>query len=214
LNQTVLATFWRTVGKWQQLSMMIDILGVMHMQGPGSRTRAWAIIVVFGLAGTLADARLDGVPELLRVLRSVDGSVSCMVASTDDPQAGDRLPVYLRAPTAPAEAALQTLPPEQRDFSAVPVRVVLLPAPDASGAVGLQRLPVAYDPTLQLPPLDGAPPGVSFVRATFPRAWLVAGVTILGERVVKGPDNVRVASQTLCRITAADAAAWGRVQEH
>jgi len=131
----------------------------------------------------------------------------------DAPLAPDRLLVYLRAPAAPAETALQTLPREQRDFSTIPIRVVLLPAADGSGAVGLQRLPVAYDPTLQLPPLEGAPPGVPFVRATFPRAWLVAGVTILGERVVKGPDNVRVASQTLCSITAADAAGWGGAQE-
>jgi len=132
---------------------------------------------------------------------------------TDAPQTPDRLLVYLRAPAAPADAALQTLPTEQRDFSTVPVRVVLLPPPDVSGAVGLQRLPVAYDPTLQLPPLEGAPPGVPFVRATFPRAWLVAGVTILGERAVKGPDNARVASQTLCRIAEADAAAWEGAQE-
>jgi len=50
---------------------------------------------------------------------------------------------------------------------------------------------------------------VPFVRVTFPRAWLAAGVTILGERVVKGADNARVASQTLCRVTEADAEAWG-----
>jgi len=172
--------------------------------------------MTFVLAIAIAVAHLDGaqgLPPVQHVLRSADGSIACMVASTDDPQASGQLFMYLRAPTAPADAALQTLPPEQRDFSTVPVRVVLLPTPDVSGAVGLQRLPVAYDPTLQLPPLEGAPPGVPFVRATFPRAWLVAGVTILGERVVKGPNSARVASQTLCRISEADAAAWGLAQE-
>jgi len=172
------------------------------------RWRAVCLALVLAAPVPMASA---GARSTTFVLRAWDGSVTCMVA--DAPLTPDRLVVYLRAPAAPADAALQTLPPEQRDFSTVPVRVVLLPAPDASGAVGLQRLPVAYDPTLQLPPLEGAPPGVPFVRATFPRAWLVAGVTILGERVVRGPDNVRVASQTLCRITAADAGAWGRAQQ-
>jgi len=168
-------------------------------------------IATQGMAVALTASRpAEMAGENLHVLRAADGSVACMVAEV--PEASDRFLVHLRAPAAPPDAALQTLPPEQRDFSAVPIRVVLLPGSDGSGSVGLQRLPVAYDPTLQLPPLEDAPPGVPFVRATFPRAWLVAGVTILGERVVKGPDHGRVASQTLCRITAADAAGWARLQ--
>jgi len=182
------------------------------MNGRDIESGAWSFIMLVVLAGGFAYARSGCGGELRHVLQSADGSVSCIVTSADDPQVTDRLLVYLRAPAAPAEAALQALPPDRRDFSTVPVRVVLLPAPETGGSTSLQRLPIAYDPTLQLPPLEGAPPGVPFVRATFPRAWLLAGVTILGERVVKGPDNVRVASQTLCSITAADAAGWARLQ--
>jgi hypothetical protein len=44
------------------------------------------------------------------------------------------------------------------------------------------------------------------VRATFPRAWLVAGTAIVAERSVKASDGARVSVQSVCRIGAADAA--------
>jgi hypothetical protein len=47
-----------------------------------------------------------------------------------------------------------------------------------------------------------------FVSAVFLRDWIVAGATILGERMVVAPNGTRVTSQTRCAITETDAAQW------
>jgi hypothetical protein len=54
-----------------------------------------------------------------------------------------------------------------------------------------------------------APPTAeSYLRALFPKQWLVAGTTILGERKAKTPSGGTLSAQTRCQITAADAAKW------
>ncbi|HKW02277.1 MAG TPA: hypothetical protein VJN96_20815 [Vicinamibacterales bacterium] len=46
------------------------------------------------------------------------------------------------------------------------------------------------------------------MRAIFPRDWVVAGATILGEQTVVVPGGAKVTSQTRCGSTASDAAQW------
>jgi hypothetical protein len=140
-------------------------------------------------------------------VRASDGTVTCLVAQARDGSQGERqLAVQARAPSRPTAEALATLPAELRDFSSVPIRVVLLSAP--GGSTPLQRMPVSLDPTLEHPTIDGSPSGDGFVRAVFPRAWVVGGTTILAERMVVAPSGTRVTSQTRCAITEADAAHW------
>jgi hypothetical protein len=61
---------------------------------------------------------------------------------------------------------------------------------------------------LEHPVVEGVPSADGFARAVFPKDWLVAGATILGERMVVAPNGTRVTSQTRCAITEADAAQW------
>ena len=114
--------------------------------------------------------------------------------------------VQVRGPGSPDAALVPRLPADKHDFSALPVRVVLL----ASAADGTprERRPTAIDALLEYPVIDGSPSSVPFVPVRFPQAWLVAGTTILGERMVAVTDKDRVTSQTTCRITEADAAQW------
>ena len=129
-----------------------------------------------------------------------------MSAAPDGPQGQHQLAVRVRVPGSPGPEALASLPSELRDFSVVPTRVVLLTARGA--AEPPQRLPSSLDPTLEHPTIDGAPSVEGFVRATFPRDWVVGGTTILGERMVVAPNGTRVTTQTRCAITEADALQW------
>jgi hypothetical protein len=67
---------------------------------------------------------------------------------------------------------------------------------------------MSQDPTPTHPAVDGLPNNDLFVRAVFARDWVVAGTTIVGERMVVAPDGRRVSSQTQCTIKEADAAQW------
>lgn len=161
-----------------------------------------------GAATILALAQLFAESPALQALRAPDGTVACLVNTTaDSPQGQSQLAVQVRLPATPGSQALATLPPELRDFSSLPVRVVLLSTP-IGGAVPLQRLPASFSALVEHPLIDATPSVDGFVRAIFPRAWLTAGATILGERMAVGPDGTRVTSQTRCAITEADAAQW------
>jgi len=162
-------------------------------------------IALTGVICTMAFATAT-VP--LQEVRGSDGAVSCLVSvTTDGPQGQHQLAVQVRAPGAPAEEVIASLPPELRDFSTLPIRVVLL-SPSSTNAAPLLRLPLSLDPTVEHPVIDGTPSSPGFVRAIFPRDWVVAGATILGERMVVAPDGTKVTSQTRCAITASDAAQW------
>ena len=114
--------------------------------------------------------------------------------------------VHVRGPANPDAALVPRLPADRGDFSALPVRVVLLSA--ASDGTPHERRPSKVEAFLEYPVINGQPSLAPFVRVTFPRAWLVAGTAILGERSVALSARDKVTSQTTCRITEADAAQW------
>jgi len=160
-----------------------------------------------GGASIVIFAQLTAAEAPAQVLRGSDGTVACLVtAAPDDPNGQRQLAVHVRAPGGPAAEVIALLPPELRDFSALPIRILLIAQPIATSAQ--QRLPVSVDPTLEHPAIDGTPSAEAFVRAIFPHDWVVAGATILGERMVVAPDGTKVTSQTRCAITASDAAQW------
>jgi hypothetical protein len=139
------------------------------------------------------------------IIRNRDGSTACVIAAAD-PSRG-QLSVHVRGPASPDAALVPRLPPERRDFSVLPVRVVLLSATQDSTSPR-ERRPLKVEGLLEYPVINGQPSVVPFVRVTFPRAWLVANTTILGERTVALSSKDRVTSQTTCRITEADAVQW------
>lgn len=162
--------------------------------------------VVCGLAAVVV-AHLASAAATPQVVRAGNGTVACVVTAAPDGPHGERqLAVQVRAPGSPGTEVMTSLPPELRDFSNLPIRLVLLSPPTASTPI--QRLPVSFDATLEHPVIDGTPSVDGFVRAIFPCDWVVAGATILGERLVVAPDGTKVTSQTRCAITANDAAHW------
>ena len=116
------------------------------------------------------------------------------------------LVVQIREPLAPPTDTLSVLPPDRRDFSRVPIRVVLL-SPGAR-STPQERAPSKFDATLEHILIEGAPSADEFVFTVFPVEWIVAGTTIVGERVVVAPNGTRVVAQTRCQITQADVAFW------
>ena len=143
-----------------------------------------------------------------QTLRASDGTVACIVSTAPDgPQGQSQLAVQVRAPGSPAADVAASLPAELRDFSSLPIRVVLL-SPATGSSAPVQRLPISFNPALEHPVIDNAPSADGFVRAVFPRDWVVAGAAILGERMVVTPNGSRVTSQTRCAITETDAAQW------
>jgi hypothetical protein len=161
------------------------------------------------LAITLVSAVLTAQGTSVYSLRSSDGAVACLVShAPDGPQGQAQLAVLVRGPATPTGALLAMLPADLQDFSTLPIRVVLLSAPDGSSTMPRQQWPVALEATLEHPPIDGAASGDGFVRATFPLDWIVSRAEILGERMVVAPNGTRVTSQTRCAITDADAAQW------
>jgi hypothetical protein len=138
------------------------------------------------------------------VIRNRDGSPACVIAPAD-PSRGQMV-VHVRGPANPDAVLVPRLPADRRDFSALPVRVILLsPTNDLTQR---ERRPTKVEALLEYPVINGQPSLVPFVRVSFPRAWLVAGTTILGERSVTLSARDRVTSQTTCRISAADADQW------
>jgi hypothetical protein len=138
------------------------------------------------------------------VVRNRDGSVACVIAPAD-PSRG-LMTVHVRGPANPDPTLVPRLPADRRDFSALPMRVVLLAT--TSDGTPHERRASKIEALLEYPVINGQPSPVPFVRVSFPRAWLVAGTTILGERTVSLSARDRVTSQTTCRITVADADQW------
>lgn len=161
-----------------------------------------------GAASILAAVQLLAGTATSQALRASDGTVACLVSGAPDgPQGQSQLAVKVRAPGSPAADVAASLPVELRDFSSLPIRVVLL-SPATNGSAPLQRLPVSFNPAFEHPVIENAPSADGFVTAVFPRDWVIAGATILGERMVVVPNGTRVTSQTRCAITETDAAQW------
>jgi hypothetical protein len=171
----------------------------------GLLSRTGRILIAITLAsGVLVSPIAAG--AIPQTLRATDGTVACLVSvAANGPQGQNRLAVQVRGPASPTNDVLASLPIELRDFSNLPIRVVLL---TPAGSSPVQRLPVLFDPMLEHPVIEGMPSSDGFARAVFPRDWLVAGVTILGERMVVAPNSSKVTCQTRCAITEADAAQW------
>ncbi len=162
------------------------------------------------LVGNHLDEPLAAGPEKAgpgHSLRAADGTLACRGFTAPyglEGRAG--LGVWVREPLAPSSDALRVLPRGLRDFSRAPIHVTLLSASDDS--TPRERLPVADDPTVQHPVFDGSPSSAGFVFAIFPLDWIVAGTTIVGERVAVAPNGTRVVGQTRCPISEADVAFW------
>lgn len=118
---------------------------------------------------------------------------------------GRALQVSIAAPETPAAPALDRLPARLRQFDGLPARI-LLHAPAGSAAV--TRLPIAIESGLHYPVIERVLSERPFVKATFPRTWVTAGVTVVAERAVRLPDGESVIAQSTCRITDADAIRW------
>jgi hypothetical protein len=85
--------------------------------------RGW----VAGAASILAAVQLLAGTATSQTLRASDGTVACLVSrAPDGPQGQSQLAVQVRAPRSPAAEVAASLPLELRDFSSLPVRVVLL----------------------------------------------------------------------------------------
>jgi hypothetical protein len=181
---------------------------IWRTRGIGRRVSRTARTVLASAASAIVLVQLTAAGATSQTLRASDGTVACLVsAAPDGPQGQSQLAVQVRAPGSPAAEVAVSLPAELRDFSSLPIRVVLL-SPATSGSAPLQRLPVSFNAALEHPVIDNAQSADGFVRAVFPRDWVIAGTTILGERMVLAPNGTRVTSQTRCAITEADAAQW------
>ncbi|HUL73281.1 MAG TPA: carboxypeptidase-like regulatory domain-containing protein [Vicinamibacterales bacterium] len=150
--------------------------------------------------------RFDFGASTSQTIRAEDGTVACLALTGPAGPEGPSLGVWVREPVAPAADKLSTLPLDRRDFSKLPIRVVLLQP--GGNSTPEQRPPSALDQTLEHPLVDGAPSVDAFVLAVFPLKWVVAGSTIVGERAAVAPGGNRVWSQTRCPITEANVARW------
>jgi hypothetical protein len=130
------------------------------------------------------------------LVRDRDGSVICVLARAGS---SDAVTVLIRSPGNPAEELVARVPPERRDVSALPARVVL--ATSATDEKSRQRRPTAIEALVDYPVIEAERSAEPFTRVTFPRSSLKAGAVILAERTIALSDTERVTVQTSCRIT-------------
>jgi hypothetical protein len=140
-------------------------------------------------------------PAMIGVTAS--GAPKCLLSV--DAGRSDQLVIHVVAPQ-PGADMLASLPAALQNVEEWPAVVVLLDENRASGAV--QRLPLSLATGSERPTVNGVPTAESYFRAVFPKQWLVAGTTILGERRAKSPSGGNISTQTRCQITAVDAAKW------
>jgi hypothetical protein len=144
------------------------------------------------------------------------GGVACVVSAASgeapDRADSDRLIVEVRAPATPPSAIAARLPASVRDFSSLPIQVFLVPSAESqtagSGLIVRHVQPLSVDPILVRPVIDGAASSDLFIRVTYPRDALQAGVDVVAERTAVAADGERVTSQTRCRIREEDAVRW------
>src|SRR5262245_24454649 len=151
------------------------------------------VVALFPVVGVAADPG--------HVVRDQDGSPRCVVTPVDG-SASQMLWVDLKMPVAPSEFSGVVA----ADLVTSPARVVLL-TPSALGTLA-QRPAVSIAAGVQHPVIDGVPTAEDFVRASFPRTWVVAGTTLVAERRLSLPDGSRASAQSTCRITEADSSHW------
>jgi hypothetical protein len=155
------------------------------------------MLLVGGLTSQTSDSRFAAVGVM------ANGGPKCLVSI--DAGQSERAVVHVVAPQ-PAADMLALLPAALQNVEQWPAVVVLLDETRASGAV--QRLPLFLAAAPERPIVNGAPTAESYLRAVFPKQWLVAGTTILGERKAKNTSGGTLSAQTRRQITAADAAKW------
>ena len=168
----------------------------------------WSVAAIVG-ASALVAAQTE------RPIRNPDGVVACLVVPPSIRTAAvlndDRVRVDLRAPASPPEDVAARLAAPDRDFSTRSIEVFLIPSAGVSDAAlrtPRRITPLAIEPALVQPTIDGKPTTDAFVRVSYPRDVLQAGLDIVAERTAVAPNGEKVTSQTRCRITDADAAYW------
>lgn len=137
-----------------------------------------------------------------RLIRGNDGTVMCQGFTGSSTE----LVVQVREPLALSAQALSQLPPDRRDLSTLPIHVALLSPERSSMPEG--RPPSRFDATLEHVLIDGKMSTEKFVFTVFPIDWIIAGTTIVAERVATASNGLRVVVQTRCPITDADVAFW------
>jgi hypothetical protein len=104
------------------------------------------------------------------IIRNRDGSAACVIVPGNG---AGQMSVLVRGPANPPAELVPRLPADRRDFSGLPVRVVLLSA--TGDGTPHERRPTAVEALSEYPVIDSVPSTVPFTRVRFPRAWLVAG---------------------------------------
>ena len=179
---------------------------------PESTTLATSVACCLAL---IVYAHTSILGQTTRTIRDDRNVVACIVAPPTTRTAttlnDDRVRVDLRAPATPPASIVAKLPSAQRDFSPLPIDVFLVPSaasPDAEMRTPRRVQPLTIDPTLVRPTIDGRTSTDLFVRVTYPRDVLQAGVDIVAQRTATATNGEQIVSQTRCRITEADAAEW------
>lgn len=172
---------------------------------------AWCVVlwvVVLGANGPRAERRSDAI-----AIKDADGTVSCVIARIDpssvvpDFPDTDLLLVSVREPVPPPPNLLAVLDPSVGDFAQLPIHVFLIPA--TSDATARLRViePLFMEQTLGPVELDGASLPDRYLTAKYPRALLVSGIDVVGQRTAKTLTGQAVVAETRCRIRD-QASAW------
>jgi hypothetical protein len=183
--------------------------------GLRERRRSMVRTIAVGAFVAFSAPIIGSAGELKQTMRDARG-VACIVSDAID-EAPDRpdwdgLIIEVRAPATPPAAIVARLPASSRDFSTLPIQVFLVPSAErlmaGSGPIVRHVQPLSVDPTLVRPVINGVASSDLFIRVTYPRDALQAGVDIVAERTAVAADGEKVTSQTRCRIREADVAAW------
>jgi hypothetical protein len=141
------------------------------------------------------------------------GPIACVVHVPQTRSAtpgADRVVVDLRIPRTPGQELLGRLPAGRRDYSALPIKVFLVPSPPRGQQAALPARiePLTADLNARRLNLTADAELDSFVRVEYARASLHAGVSIVAERTAVADSGERITSQTRCRIGVVDALVW------
>ena len=179
--------------------------------------RPWAICATSSIIAAVTIGGEGMGQTQAAILRNPDGAVACIVSRPaltsikPDYSDTDWLVVDLRAPATPSAALLASLPTASRDFGALPIEVLLVPSADrATGTLSKPRRinPLSIESAVVYPTLDGVVSTDPFVRVTYPRDVLQAGVDIVAQRTATAENGEKVTSETRCRIRDEDAVKW------
>jgi hypothetical protein len=146
-----------------------------------------------------------------QTIRDSRGTVVCVLGINDAAlEPASSVSIDMRVPDTPAAELTRKLSKASRDFTTLPVSVRLIPAAEA---MHVMPKPERIEPlpgvnALVYPVIDGAVSAKPFVRVTYPRRALVAGVDVVAQRTATATDGQQVVSETRCRITEEIAKQW------